>query len=783
MLRSLYSGVSGLNNHQLILDITANNLANVSTSGFKGSRVSFATALTQTTSAGSAPGTGQGGINPSQIGLGVKSSSFDLNVNQGALNSTGRTFDLALQGNGFFHVRSGDSSSAYTRVGNLNFDSADNLVDLGSGRIVQGRVLDSAGQVSGSVSDINIGDLKQIDAKSTDSVTFQGNLSSTLGAFTGSSLGSLLPLSDETTGSAATETTALKNLTFFRGSEIPPALAADQTRTIWAVGTKPDGTAFAGSFTVNPWTDDVQTLMDNLNKVFIQGSETFATASLENGSLKVTSSGDQAGFSIFLGEKQPVQISGAATVDSTAVNYAGTGAVTSYPGGTYATAYTVATNDDALLRPAVTLVGDLSAQASNSLTVKLVKIDSAGNTTEIASKTIQGANFGAGSTFNFDSMPHVKAGDHIAVQMSGTLVVTGANTVQVRTFPAYDRTPSSVTSPNLTADTWNATTGTTATAGSIGDGIPDIFQENSGVDVNEWQYRQNSTPLANTGGGGTIETNNYFDWYKMRLIPGAVTTSIQVYDSLGGAHTVEARFFRTGTRSVANGGTTSRYNAWDMVISVPSSEGSLTDALITGIEFDSKGRYMGNGRLGQTLRGNPLSDSNTYAGTPADNTVEMTWSSTGTQSITFNFGNPSATNGLTGFGSPSTASATEQDGYAAGSLDTMSVSSEGVITGLYSNGKSRGLYQLEITTFRNPAGLTSLGGNLWQVSTNSGEPLSRSAGEGGAGTITSGALEGSNVDIASEFTRLITAQRGFQVNSRVITTTDSVLQELAGLVR
>lgn len=783
MQRSLYSGVSGLTNHQLILDITANNLANVSTSGFKGSRISFATALTQTQSAGSSPGTNQGGLNPRQVGLGVKNSSVDVDFKQGALLSTGRTFDLAIQGNGFFHLKGADGSSAYTRVGNLNYDSKDNLVDVGSGMIVQGRALDSTGQPSGDVDNINISNLKQLDAKSTQTVTFQGNLSSSAGALQGQNLSTLLPMVDKTTGLAATETTELKNLDMFRGGDIPPTLAADQTRTIWAVGTKPDGTAFAGSFTLDPWSGTVQSLLDGVNSMFVQGSTTFASAKLENGSISVTSSGDQKGFSLFLGEKQPLQISAAATLDSTAVNYAGTGTIASYPGGTYATAYTVPANDDALVRPAVTLVGDLSAQASNSLSVKLVQIDSAGNTTEIASKTITGANFGAGTTYTFDSMPHVKAGDRIAVQISGTLALAGANTVQVRTFHAFDRTTSSTTTPHLTSDTWNAATGSVAAPGTIGDGIPDIFQENSQVDVNEWQYRQNPTPLENLTAGGNYETNNFFSWYRSRFVPEKVTSSVQIYDSLGGAHTVEARYFRTGTSSTTTGATVDRYNGWDMVINIPPSEGTLVDGLITGIKFDSKGRYVGNGNLGQTLRGNPLSDSNTYAGTPGDNTFRATWSSTGTQTVTFNLGDPSSTNGLTGFGSASTAAAVDQDGYAAGTLDTMSVSSNGNIVGLYTNGKSKSLYQVEVTTFRNPTGLTSAGNNLWGVSTNSGDPLSRAPGEGGAGSITSGALEGSNIDIASEFTRLITAQRGFQVNARVITTTDSVLQELSGLVR
>jgi flagellar hook protein FlgE len=79
--------------------------------------------------------------------------------------------------------------------------------------------------------------------------------------------------------------------------------------------------------------------------------------------------------------------------------------------------------------------------------------------------------------------------------------------------------------------------------------------------------------------------------------------------------------------------------------------------------------------------------------------------------------------------------------------------------------------------------MTNVGTNLWTVSANSGDPIVRQPGSAGSATVTSGALEGSNVDIASEFTRLITAQRGFQVNARVIQTTDSMLQELATLIR
>ena len=141
MQRSLYSGVTGLTNHQLILDTTANNLANISTNGFKGSRISFSTALLQTQNAGSSPTGSAGGINPRQVGLGVRTSSVDVDTRQGALLSTGRTLDLAIQGNGFFRMAGSDGTSAFSRVGNFGFDSLDNLVDLGTGMFVQGRKL------------------------------------------------------------------------------------------------------------------------------------------------------------------------------------------------------------------------------------------------------------------------------------------------------------------------------------------------------------------------------------------------------------------------------------------------------------------------------------------------------------------------------------------------------------------------------------------------------------------------------------------------------------------
>ena len=298
------------------------------------------------------------------------------------------------------------------------------------------------------------------------------------------------------------------------------------------------------------------------------------------------------------------------------------------------------------------------------------------------------------------------------------------------------------------------------------DGIPDMFQENSNTDVNAWTYRN--------------ETNTTFDWYRVRMTPESVASSIEVFDSQGGRHNVEARFFRTGTRTEP--GSTVRLNSWDLMIDVPPEEGTMVDNLIAGIEFDQEGRFTGS--IGTTINGTSL-DALQYVGSPAAQSLQIDWAATGPTEpavIRADFGEANSFGGLTGFGSNSTAAAISQDGFGDGQLDSVNVSAEGDVTALYTNGISRRLAQLSLATFRNPDGLISAEDNLWQQSTNSGIATRRTAGIG-SGFITAGSLEGGNVDIATEFSRLITAQRGFQVSSRLIQTTDEILEELANLTR
>lgn len=133
MLRSMYSGISGMKNFQTKLDVIGNNIANVNTYGFKKGRVTFKDAISQTISGASAPATGgRGGKNPTQVGLGATISSVDTVDNQGSMQTTGRTLDLAIDGDGYFVVNDksdGTGASYYTRAGNFYLDKDGNLVN------------------------------------------------------------------------------------------------------------------------------------------------------------------------------------------------------------------------------------------------------------------------------------------------------------------------------------------------------------------------------------------------------------------------------------------------------------------------------------------------------------------------------------------------------------------------------------------------------------------------------------------------------------------------------
>jgi flagellar hook protein FlgE len=173
----MYAGVSGLNAHQQMMDVTGNNISNVNTIGFKSSRVTFKEMLSQTIQGASAPQANRAGTNPQQVGLGVGVGSIDSDMSSGNLQSTGKTSDVAIQGDGFFVLRDGNNQ-VYSRAGNLNFDENGRLYSSSTGMLVQGWMADANGDY-GDFNAQNIDDItlkQEINAVATDKVKYGKNL-------------------------------------------------------------------------------------------------------------------------------------------------------------------------------------------------------------------------------------------------------------------------------------------------------------------------------------------------------------------------------------------------------------------------------------------------------------------------------------------------------------------------------------------------------------------------------------------------------------------------------
>lgn len=187
MMRSMFSGVSGMRNFQYELDVIGNNISNVNTVGFKGSRVTFQTALLQTLKAARAPQNNVGGTNPIQIGLGSQLATVDKVMTQGSFQNTGRKLDLAIQGDGFF-VLSDGQGYYYTRAGALDVDMNGTLIHSSTGMKVQGWIAiqdPTTGQryidTNQPIGDIIISAGMTMPANATTLARMEGNLNSTSG--------------------------------------------------------------------------------------------------------------------------------------------------------------------------------------------------------------------------------------------------------------------------------------------------------------------------------------------------------------------------------------------------------------------------------------------------------------------------------------------------------------------------------------------------------------------------------------------------------------------------
>lgn len=244
------------------------------------------------------------------------------------------------------------------------------------------------------------------------------------------------------------------------------------------------------------------------------------------------------------------------------------------------------------------------------------------------------------------------------------------------------------------------------------------------------------------------------------------STPLTVYDSLGNGH-VLTLYFRKDSL-----GATGNVWEWFAVVDAADSTSGSTEVQAQGtITFNSNG-----GLYAESSTTLPTGGFD-FSGGAAQN-----------QAISFDFGtsviqNGNGEDGVTQYGTASGVSALNQDGYSSGTLRSINVDQNGIISGIYSNGKELTLAQILLATFASPEALKSSGNNVFSETYESGQALVGAPGSSGRGLVQANTLELSNIDIAEQFVNMITAQRGFQASSRIITTTDELLAELVNLKR
>ncbi len=375
----------------------------------------------------------------------------------------------------------------------------------------------------------------------------------------------------------------------------------------------------------------------------------------------------------------------------------------------------------------VTLSGNLSAQAAGPLAQTI---------TSATPFLTSGGPATTATTLNSltDNTTPYQVGDSLVLQgttTSGTAVnatlAVGPTTTLGNVINAINTDfPGSTASLNGSGNliVQAATTGPSQLQVSIADSAGNVGATNWG---------SHALQVTTTGANGAV-----------------VNGAIQIYDTQGTVHTLSLTFQKQAA------------NTWNMTASIPATDGTMVNGTVSGISFNPNGSFRqvsGSGTISFTVNGLP---------TP--------------QTIALNFGSANGFNGLTQFGGSSSAAATTQDGYAAGTLTSVSIAQDGTINGLFTNGQIFPLAQLAVAQFSNPEGLTRVGQNYYQQTINSGVPLVAGGQAGGAGSIQAGSLESSNVDVSQEFTQLITAQQAYEVNARSISIGSQVMQVLASII-
>ncbi len=812
MLRSLFAGVTGLQAHQIAMDVESNNIANVNTTGYKYSRANFSDLLAQTSQIATAPQGSLGGKNSVQVGLGTTISSVTRMMTQGSIQNTDKNTDVAIQGDGFFVVSSdGGSTYKYSRSGDFKFDAGGNFVD-NNGFIVQGWTRDKVtGKVDATapIANINIAPGLTTPANASTAVVLKANLDSgeTVETFNPTTPLNSYSLKDYLSylatiaipaAPSATELAAYTAHTLNANkaedmkvmfNDQGQSLVLQPNQGIWvsykdttASKTITNGTAFGFSFDINgtnvagntPGTgiqDNVGYIAQQINA---QTAKTGVVATAAAGVLTLTN--DNSRESDLASTKNIVitnsTIAAAGLTNSSSI----TAYKYQYANNAVDITSPTAANTTFRTTEQMRLIMETHARdvAGGSVVVQNTTLNTTAQTFPVTA-TVNGvalapaANIGALAT-SIETALGIPAGS--ITNAAGVLTINGL----------ANGTPFSVSAVDGAAVPATVTTTAVGTTGSA-DGVVvtvnakgqfEIHNNNDG-DVTQEDVKLQITSFEDST--GNITKNNRLTQTMQSLngslIEGSAglrlsqglnaathSASIDIYDSLGSKHTVTMNFRKTGVDSVAG-------STWSMKLSVPVPGEINTIAPLN--EIDGQVSFGPDGSLSSYSPTNINFTANN--GSSPNQTVNMT------------LGTSNSFDGLTSFDATSSTSGISQDGFPGGDLVGIRIDQSGTLIGSFSNGRSFGLAQIGMAKFTNSEGLVSDGSNVYLQSANSGDPIIGTAGTAGRGFMQSSALEASNVDLSKSLTNLIIIQRGYQANAKTITTSDTLLETLLGIKR
>lgn len=853
-MRSLWSGVSGLQAHQVAMDVEGNNISNVNTTGFKYSRADFGTMFSQTVKIATAPTDGRGGSNPLQIGLGVSVSSTTRIHSQGSVQTTDKNTDVAINGDGFFMVSDDGGLTNYlTRSGDFKLDAYGNFVN-NAGFVVQGWNINWDTQnidSSRTPQNIFIDPGMHIPAAKSTEVAIKANLNSGLNIGTASrplySLDSVHGFNQKTgetkdendTGTTQFYTTSKNavevtekgvdagslfnangqglNLRDGQGiwvsyadakystnqlgvNAFDPNLHQTQTAAFWGNGNQKTRL----DIVINGVTIQNDTIGSIDEAIAYINTFTAPTDARQGTGVRAVKNADGSGID-FVNDNADGTTDNMKNINLVvnATNTAGEAWTATWDAATNTFNHTQIQQNNASLWTATggqagtanNLTGGRSAQI---ITAHKYIYSSSPQTLPPMYNPDGGFAYipgtqggGGGPTWNGTDTATIGSQNYYNAVMNGSLLNTN-----IRTFHTTEDLRELLQRDARYGVDYDGS-GTFAAA-DVNENVKVVVNSSGAFSLTNVNETSNSPTLVTGGQGpltfgphnmnfnitaytderGTVSTNDAFTKIFKGLdgsFPAgnqvkqsellklsAFSAGLEIYDSLGSKHTLEVQFVKQSTTQ--DGG-----NEWQMIIRVPEPA-----------EINTTGEGPNNIIVGTARFNNDGSLSNYN---PRTINFSPNNGAAPNQQIKLSFGTSGSNDGLVSSNSASTLTGQATDGYTSGNLkpDAIRVDDKGNILGEFTNGKTFAVAKIAMASVANNSGLEEIGGNLFKVTANSGNIVVGEAGTGGRGEMKTSALEMSNVDLSRSLTELIIIQRGYQANSKTISTSDQMLQTLIQL--